>query len=131
MNTLTLKPEAVLVGLHGDLGSGKTSFTQGVAGALGITGMVQSPTYVIMKSYDIPEGFNPSIKLGARKLIHIDAYRLESGDELARLGFTDLLSDSQNLILLEWVEKVQSVVPKNYIRINFEFIDENTRKIEF
>ena len=116
--------QAFLVGLHGDLGSGKTTFTQAVARALGIIEDITSPTYVIEKIYDIKHDT-------FEHLVHVDAYRLESGGELLVLDWQKTLSDPKNLILLEWPEKVESALPKDYAHVNFRFISENEREIEF
>ena len=120
-----LKPHdsrATVVGLHGDLGSGKTAFVKLVAKNLGLTENITSPTFVIIKNYPLP---TTHYKL----LVHIDAYRLEKGEELSGLGWQDLLNDPNNLIFLEWPEKVAEVLPEDYLRIDFKFIDENTREI--
>lgn len=138
-------PSATVVGLYGNLGAGKTTFTQCLAKELGITETITSPTFVIEKIYRIghssltafPQGYqttfpqsSPQFKVPFTQLIHIDAYRLERGSELAVLGFEALLSDPKNLILIEWPERVADVIPKNHVQIRFEFVDENTRTIE-
>ncbi|MEK7652779.1 MAG: tRNA (adenosine(37)-N6)-threonylcarbamoyltransferase complex ATPase subunit type 1 TsaE [Patescibacteria group bacterium] len=115
--------KAVVVGLHGDLGSGKTTFVQFVAEMLGTKENITSPTFVIEKIYKI-ENYN-----WPKRLIHIDAYRLKCGEELRILGFEEILNDQENLILIEWPENVYDILPKNILKIEFEFIDENTRKI--
>lgn len=125
--TLAIKPledRAYIVGLSGNLGSGKTTFTQEVARLLGVTETITSPTFVIEKIYKLPEGgvFD--------HLIHIDAYRLEKENELAHLGFEELLQNPKNLILIEWPEKVGGLIPAHAHKIQFEFVDEDTRKIE-
>lgn len=119
-----LKERATLVCLKGDLGAGKTAFTKAAAKALGIKEHITSPTFVLMKRFMIHEP-------GFKNLIHIDAYRLEKGEQLKKLGWEQLLSDPGNLILLEWPERVSDVLPSDAITLNFEFIDENTRKISF
>lgn len=108
---LSPKPEgATLVTLSGDLGAGKTTFTQNVAKALGVTEHVTSPTFVLAKSYPL-EGQVFS------KLVHIDAYRLTSGAELAPLAFAELLTEPGTLIMLEWPEMVADGLPKADIAI--------------
>lgn len=101
---------ATLITLSGELGAGKTSFVQGIAGALGVPGPVTSPTFVLEKIYPLRGSV-------FSKLIHIDAYRLTSGDELRALGFDELMGDVQNLILLEWPEKVIDLLPAPAHRI--------------
>jgi len=115
---------ATVVGLFGDLGSGKTTFTQAVGRKLGITEFITSPTFVIEKIYKLDE------KFGFKNLIHIDAYRLDSGHELSVLGFERILEDKDNLILIEWPERVIDILPADVIKLNFKFISENEREIE-
>lgn len=120
----SLKPQdaATVIGLSGDLGSGKTTFTQAAARILGVTETVTSPTFVIEKIYKLTgQNFD--------HLIHIDAYRLEKGEELINLGWKEIIGNPKNLILLEWPEKVQNILPKDIRMLQFKFIDEMTREI--
>ncbi len=115
--------EAMVVGLYGDLGSGKTTFTKAVAKLLGIQEDITSPTFVIEKIYEIEhENF--------KRLIHIDAYRLEKSKELLALEWEHIVKDPHNLILIEWPEKVESVLPENHIKVFFKFVSETEREIE-
>ena len=95
---------AAVLGLSGDLGAGKTTFVQHLARALGVTESVTSPTFVIMKSYATTD---PQWQ----QLVHIDAYRIESVDELAVLGFATLLQQNNTIICIEWAERVASLLP--------------------
>lgn len=121
------KDKAVLVGLTGDLGTGKTAFTKCVAEALGITNTVTSPTFVLEKRYNILKGDI----VGGRftKLIHIDAYRLHKGSEMKALDWDATLADRNNLILLEWPEQVAEALPQDMIKISFEYVDEGIRRL--
>ena len=105
--------------LSGDLGAGKTCLTQGLARGLGVKGKVNSPTFNIMKIY--------KIKIG--NLCHIDAYRLNSGNDLRMIGLDDYLGKSDTVVVIEWAEKVKSVWPENRIQIKIKNIAES-RKIE-
>lgn len=120
--------QATLVGLSGDLGSGKTTFTQAVARALGITGRVTSPTFVIMKKY---QGLTllEAKESPWKNLIHIDCYRLESQKDLLHLGWKEIVADKNNLILVEWPERVGELISSPTLKIKFEVINETTRKI--
>ncbi len=132
---------ATVVGLYGDLGAGKTTFTQAVAEALGITESVVSPTFVIMKRYEIRDmrheireeksNVNQISNLISHfsTLFHIDAYRLEKSSELLNLGWSDIISHPENLILIEWPEWVADVMPE-HIKINFTHVSENEREVE-
>jgi tRNA threonylcarbamoyl adenosine modification protein YjeE len=93
--------QAFIAGLSGHLGAGKTAFTKAVARELGIVEEVTSPTFVIMKIYDIPAGGWPW-----SRLVHIDAYRLERPEELEALRFEELAADRHSLALVEWPENV-------------------------
>ncbi|MSU56201.1 MAG: tRNA (adenosine(37)-N6)-threonylcarbamoyltransferase complex ATPase subunit type 1 TsaE [Candidatus Taylorbacteria bacterium] len=134
LSLMPIPDRATVVGLYGDLGAGKTTFTQAVAKALGVTETLNSPTFLIFKKYQLPHSLSPSsegeIERGCfETLIHVDAYRLKDAAELARLRFDDLLADPHNLILIEWADKVTDVLPQNHIKLWFEFVDSTTRKI--
>jgi tRNA threonylcarbamoyladenosine biosynthesis protein TsaE len=90
---------ALIVGLSGHLGAGKTAFTKGVGKALGIAEEITSPTFVIMKIYSTSHAH-------FKKLIHIDAYRLEDKNEMEVLKLNQLTRDPANLIIMEWPEHV-------------------------
>lgn len=114
---------ATIVGLYGNLGAGKTAFTQAVAKELGIKEFVTSPTFVIEKIYETTHPF-------FKRLIHIDAYRLENGKELQALDFEKLVENKNNLILIEWPENVKDILLADHHKISCEFVDETTRKFE-
>ena len=121
---------AFVVGLQGDLGAGKTAFTKSVARAFGIKGTITSPTFVIEKIYELPQSNLPQ-KETFSHLIHIDAYRLENSRELTALGWEDIVKNSENIILLEWPERVADILPEDIYMMYFNFIDENTREVEY
>lgn len=116
---------ATLVTLSGELGAGKTAFTKAVAKALGVGEMVNSPTFVLEKIYKLPGG---SL---FKHLIHIDAYRLLGGKDLAPLGFDEIMQDPANLVLLEWPEKVPDGLPTPTHRLVFKVLAENERTITY
>jgi tRNA threonylcarbamoyladenosine biosynthesis protein TsaE len=129
------KSHATLLALQGDLGSGKTTFVQALAKALGITETLQSPTYVLMKSYDIPKSPNQNVEF--EKLVHIDAYRLENPKQFAALlpaqaGMPSFLEDPKVLVCIEWPERVEGELPKPDLVINFssEGMQEGERGVE-
>jgi tRNA threonylcarbamoyladenosine biosynthesis protein TsaE len=108
--------------LYGDLGSGKTTFAQGVGEALGITQKMQSPTFIIMRSYE----------LSSQKwnmLYHVDLYRIESMHQIEEIGILDLMQDPKNLFLIEWPERMQQFSPPNRVELHFIYEDEEVRKI--
>jgi len=116
---------ATIVGFSGELGAGKTTFTQAVARELGVAETVTSPTFVIEKIYEIPK----SVKSNFKHLIHIDAYRLESSQELVKLGFAEIIANPANLVLIEWPERLGDVLHTTTIRLHFSHINETIRKI--
>lgn len=100
--------------LHGDLASGKTTLTKGIGKGLGISDVINSPTFTILKIYN-----------GKLPLYHIDAYRLEECDY--DLGFDEY---DDGVVVVEWPEYYQKYLPNEYLEIDFKYIDENTRSIE-
>jgi tRNA threonylcarbamoyladenosine biosynthesis protein TsaE len=122
LENLPVFNKASIVGLSGELGAGKTTFTQELAKVLRVTERVTSPTFVILKIYEIEhERF--------KKIIHIDAYRLKSGSELTALSLTEEFKDPTNLVLVEWYENVSDVLPQPITTIELEPINEYTRNI--
>ena len=128
---------ATIVGLYGELGSGKTTFMKYLAKVLGIKENIQSPTFVIEKIYDLTPRYaspSPCEGEGGRnntfdKLIHIDAYRIEKPEEMLNLGWSDIISDPQNLICIEWPERIAGIMPPHIV-VKFEHGQkENQRKI--
>ena len=121
----TKKDGATIVALMGNLGAGKTTFVQALAKALGIEGSVQSPTYVLMKSYPIAWG-------KFRNFIHIDAYRLETPEEFHTLKPETFLHASENLVCVEWPERVEGELPAPdlVLRFSSENAGEKERYIE-
>lgn len=101
--------------LKGDLAGGKTTFTKGIGKALNIKQVINSPTFTILKIYN-----------GDLTLYHIDAYRLENSNY--DLGMDEL---DDGIMVVEWPEYYQQYLPQEYLEINFTYIDDNTREINF
>lgn len=104
--------------LYGDLGSGKTTFIQGLAKGLGIKKRVISPTFVFMKQYQ------PSF-------YHVDLYRINKVEEAKDLGLQEIFEDKKAIVAIEWAEKIKKILPKRRIDISFDYVSENQRKIIF
>jgi tRNA threonylcarbamoyladenosine biosynthesis protein TsaE len=118
-------------GLFGNLGTGKTTFVKELAKQLGIKEEVNSPTFTIMQSYEI--SYKPTAdSRQLKKLVHIDLYRIEDGSELEVLKLNELFEDKENLILIEWADKLElsSDSRQPTTKIFFEYNDENSRIIE-
>lgn len=113
---------ATVLALHGELGTGKTTFVQLLAKELGVTETITSPTFVIMKIY------NSSYQAFAQ-LVHIDAYRVESIDEMLVLGFADLLKKKDTIICIEWAEKIKQLLPEDTVHLHFDLANDHTRTL--
>lgn len=146
--------------LIGELGSGKTAFTKGLASGLRVEKIITSPTFVLMKNYSVETRHAPSL----RKLAHIDAYRLESGRDLEAIGAGDYINDDSCVTVIEWADRVypvklldkyikfhsqkdkfiksltveeleifngvKDIWPENCIEINFKTLEGDEREIE-
>ena len=132
LTSIVPENESTTVAFYGDLGAGKTTFIQALAKEMGIEEATTSPTFVIQKSYKAPlkpDGLGRGKKFDT--LIHIDAYRLESGEELSKLRFEETLKLPRTLICIEWPDNVKSILPADTKRIICKFIDETTHSYEF
>lgn len=132
-----------VVALYGDLGSGKTTFTRFLVEALGIEARVQSPTFVIRRTYSKGEGAGErsetattssakDASIGSQRIkhmIHLDLYRLTSTDELHDLDLSDVFETENAVTVIEWPELAQDFLPTNTIHVRFEYLDEESRKV--
>lgn len=114
----TLKRGEVLC-FYGDLGSGKTTFIQGLALGLGIENRIISPTFIIVRTYN----------LNSANFYHIDLYRASSTDDLRSVGIDEILSEKQSIVAIEWAEKLKELLPQKRIELKFETVDKDKRKI--
>lgn len=119
-----LRKKAIVLGLGGDLGGGKTTFLQGFAKGLGIKEKILSPTFVIMKKFQI---LNSKFK----NFYHFDCYRISKTKEILNLGFKEIIFNPQNIVAVEWANRIRKIMPKNTIWISFELINEKKRKIRW
>ena len=120
------RKRALVLGLKGDLGGGKTTFLQGFAKGLGIKQKILSPTFLIMKRFELK---NTTIKQFSN-FYHFDCYRINKSKEILDLGFKTIISNPKNIVAIEWAEKIKKFLPKNTTWINFEFVDKNKREIK-
>ena len=104
-----LKPGDVIC-LEGDLGAGKTTFTQGLAAALGVSGRVTSPTFCIVQEHS-GEG---------KLLVHMDLYRLHGEEDVEAIGWEDYLARGA-IMVVEWPERAGSLIPNNAYHITFRY----------
>jgi tRNA threonylcarbamoyladenosine biosynthesis protein TsaE len=113
-----LAPGAV-VGLYGELGTGKTCFVRGAARALNVRERVNSPTYSLVNVYD-----------GDCPVYHMDAFRLKSPDEMVAIGFEDYVR-AKGICFIEWAERIEPLLPPRTRRVRFKALEENKREITF
>lgn len=117
-----LKETALVLALQGNLGGGKTTFLQGFAKGLGIKEKILSPTFVLIKRFKIK---NKHFK----NFYHIDCYRINNIKDIEELGLGDIILNPENIVAVEWSERIKNRLPKSTIMIKFDFIDKNKRRI--
>lgn len=110
-----------VITLTGDLGAGKTTFTQSLAKAIGVREPVTSPTFTLMNQYN-------GKKL---KLYHFDMYRIENIDEILEVGLTEFFGNKDAVCIIEWAENIQKLLPKNLIKIKINKLGELKREFIF
>ncbi len=122
INNLESK-KTVVVALSGDLGAGKTTLVQHLARGMGINEIVTSPTFTIMKIYQAEETSTFT------QLVHMDAYRIESLEELQPLRFEEIISSEKTLICIEWAEKIKAVLPSHTTYLDIKITQGEKREI--
>jgi tRNA threonylcarbamoyladenosine biosynthesis protein TsaE len=110
-----LLPPGAVVLLHGDLGAGKTTLTQGIAHGLGIREPIQSPTFTLVGEHD--------------GLYHLDLYRLAGEDDLDSFGWDHYLSPADAITVVEWPERAGSWLPEEYLLVQMEVTGPDQRRI--
>lgn len=119
---LAAKIKSGLIILEGELGAGKTTFIQAFAKALRIKSKIKSPTFNILKKYEIP---NSNIFF-----YHIDCYRLKDHKDAEALGFKDIFKNKDSLVMIEWPERIRKILPKRITTVHIDHTGENKRKIK-
>ena len=102
--------------LIGELGSGKTTFVKGFARRLGIKKRIISPSFVLIRQYG--------------NLYHVDLYRLEKPSGVEGLGLEEIWNNPDNIVIIEWAERIKKILPKDRVEICFKYVGENKREIE-
>jgi tRNA threonylcarbamoyladenosine biosynthesis protein TsaE len=115
-------PNDVLA-LYGDLGAGKTTFTRFLVEALGFESRVQSPTFILVRNYHKKKG-------QIKKVNHVDLYRLNNVNEVLDIGINEMIQEKENITIIEWPEIMEELLPENTIKIYFEFVDDEKRKVK-
>lgn len=106
--------------LHGDLGAGKTTLTQGVAAGLGIDGPVQSPTFTLVREHDALD----------MRLYHLDLYRLSEPDELEDIGYEVYINPPDGISLIEWPERADDWLPERFLLVQIEHLGGDRRSVQ-
>jgi tRNA threonylcarbamoyladenosine biosynthesis protein TsaE len=122
--------------LEGNLGAGKTTFTQGFLKELKVKGPYTSPTFLVIKNYKkkIPiskSQFPNKLKNKKTKfqnIYHIDTYRVKAKDIL-NLGWEEIIADKNNIVIVEWADRIKKIIPKKSVWLKFEWVDNQERKI--
>ena len=110
---------AHVIELIGDVGAGKTTFVRGLAEGLGIKEPITSPSFTISKSYAIP---------GGKTLVHYDFYRLKDPGLMAE-DLEENLNDKNSIVIVEWADSVSDLLPKDHIKIEIKYNDDDTREV--
>lgn len=115
-----------VLALTGELGGGKTTFIQGLAKGLGINQRIISPTFILMRQYEIPKRETKKLNF-----YHLDLYRFEKNveQEVKNLGLGDIWTKQGNIVVIEWAEKIKDMVPESATWVTFEHLGNDKRKI--
>ena len=108
-----------VLAFYGDLGSGKTTFIQGLAKGLGIAKRLLSPTFVFCRQYELEKGL----------LYHVDLYRIKEVQEAQGLGLEEMFTDRESVTLVEWADRIKEMLPRERLDIALEYMDNEQRKI--
>jgi len=126
---LKTKPgkKAVVICLKGELGSGKTTFIQGLATGFEIKEKVLSPTFVVLRRYLLPQAKPSGVSF--KSFFYLDCYRLEKLREALALNFKEIINNGENILAIEWSEKIKPFLSQPVIQVDLKFISEKKRRI--
>lgn len=120
-NLLSNLGDKNILALSGNLGAGKTTFVKFLAACLGVKENITSPTFVLLKVYEIE-------KQRYQKFVHVDCYRLDGNEDLVDIGLQDYVSDDGNLVLIEWADKISNLPKEKVLQVKIEILGETSRK---
>lgn len=110
---------SLVIGLVGELGAGKTTFIKSFIRALGVRRKITSPTFLILRRFRLPKGAT------FKNVFHIDAYRVVEAKELKEVGIESIVDNPNNIVLVEWADRVKGVLPKEMIWLKFKHGEED------
>lgn len=119
----------LVLALFGDLGSGKTTFAQNFAKELGVKEKIKSPTFIIFRKSKIQN--KKWTEKGFENFYHFDVYRIHNEKEILNLGWEEIISNPKNIVLVEWADKIEKILPKNCVKIKFKHLKGDKREIIF
>jgi len=119
--------DALVLALTGELGSGKTIFAQAFAEALDVKEKIKSPTFIIFRKSKIAD--KKWREKGFENFYHFDVYRINNEKEILNLGWEEIISNPKNIVLVEWADKIENILPKNCVKINFKHLKGDKREI--
>ncbi|HBB56752.1 TPA: tRNA (adenosine(37)-N6)-threonylcarbamoyltransferase complex ATPase subunit type 1 TsaE [Patescibacteria group bacterium] len=119
---------ATVLALYGELGAGKTTFARAFAETLGVKEKIKSPTFIIFRKSKI-ENKEWSEKV-FENFYHFDVYRIHNEKEILNLGWEEIISNPRNIVLVEWADKIESILPKNHIEVVLKHKEEGKREVE-
>lgn len=111
----------LVVCLWGDLGSGKTTFVQGMARGLGIQPRLLSPTFIIVRHYRVP--------ITETSMYHLDLYRFSGTGSVNDIGLSDMIHEPGSIVIIEWPERLGTLLPLSRVDVRFEIVHEASRRI--
>lgn len=117
-------PAGSVIGLKGNLGTGKTQFVKGVAAYFEVNEIVNSPTFLIVNEYVSNIASNSGLKI-----FHFDLYRINSPDELSTIGFDEYINNENSISLIEWSEMAEKYLNKHLKTVTFEYGEEENERI--
>jgi tRNA threonylcarbamoyladenosine biosynthesis protein TsaE len=115
---------AKIIALEGDLGGGKTTFLKGFAKGLGIREKILSPTFILIKKFNLK---HPTSNF--EHFYHIDCYRIEKEKEILNLDFREIIKDPKNIVAIEWAKKTKKILPRKVLKIKFKILGKKEREI--
>ena len=115
-----------VVALEGDLGAGKTTFIKGLARGLGLTRRITSPTFLMVRRYELPADSGEF-----KNLYHIDAYRMHSARDLKVTGGAEALRGKKNIVAVEWADRIKRYLPPDAVSVKITHREENERALSF